>query len=42
MASSAENRAVNLAGAVAAAGLALLSFAVARRQPSPRPATSPG
>jgi predicted MFS family arabinose efflux permease len=28
--------------AVAAAGLALLSFAVARRQPSPRPATSPG
>jgi MFS family permease len=28
--------------AVAAAGLALLSFAVARRQPSPRLATSPG
>ena len=28
--------------AVAGAGLALLSFAVARRQPSPQPATSPG
>jgi MFS family permease len=28
--------------AVAAAGLALLSFAVTRRQPSPQPATSPG
>ena len=54
MASSSENRAVNLADsgsslstiygwtAVAAAGLALLSFAVTRRQRSPQPATSKG
>jgi hypothetical protein len=40
MASSAENRAVNLAGLVQ--GITLVSFAVIRRQPSPQPATSPG